>query len=553
MTLQAARARIELLRRQAGGAGDPLLTWTAVRRVNLRTGVEFDLVRHPYLVGLYTCAAQEMVVCKASQVGASEFLVSYALHAADVRGATVLYLFPTDRDISEFSAGRLGPAIEASPYLTQITGKASSGARGVDRVKLKRVRDRFVYLRGAQVKPDGSAPQLKSIDADVLIFDEVDEMDRRAPAIARHRLDHSEIAEVRWVSTPTWAGMGIHAQWLASDKRLWFVRCDACGQRQDLTIQDVVVEWDNLERPVRWHGDEFKAFPVCRKCGAPLDRLGPGEWVAEFPERPVAGFHLTKLFAPTVDLLTVVHHLQTVDETARKEAYNQDLGLPYTPRGGRFTAAELDAARRDYAHGGQWDAAQVGFIGATVAGVDVGAVLHVVVRRQAGAEWRQVWAGSCAWDELGATLTRYGVRAVVMDALPETEQARKFQAAWRGSVWLAYYVPQARGLKKADAVEVKRADGVVNLDRTRTLDAVFAGLRDGTLTLPAHARDIPDYYAHLTALARRVEQKADEAVAVYAGDGADHLAHAENYCRVAAGLLPASLGKQDGLKKERQW
>lgn len=546
MTLFAAQARLEALRRQAGR--DALAAWTAVRRANLRPGVPFDLVRHHYLVGLYTCAAREMVVYKASQVGASEYLISYALHAADARGATVLYLFPTDRDISEFSAGRLGPALEASAYLAQITGRGA-GERGVDRVKLKRIRDRFFYLRGAQVKPDGSAPQLKSIDADVLIFDEVDEMDRRAPAIARHRLGHSALAEVRWASTPTWAGMGIHEKWQESDQREWFVRCPACGARQALAIQDVVVEWDNLGRPTRWHGQaEWGAWAACRACGGQLDRLGPGEWVAAAPGRDVAGFHLTKLFSPTCALLDVVKRLQTVDETARKEAYNQDLGLPYTPRGGRLTAAELDAARRDYAHGAVGAAS-----GAAWAGVDVGAVLHVVVRRQVGAEARQVWAGSVAWDELGATLTRWGARVVVMDALPETEQARQFQAAWPGSVYLAYYVGQSQGLKKTDAVQVNRAEGVVNLDRTRTLDGVYAGLRDGTLTLPAHARDIPDYYAHLTALARRVEERRDTAVAVYAGDGPDHLAHAENYCRVAGGLLPAGLAAQQGLRTSSTW
>ncbi|MEJ2119013.1 MAG: translation initiation factor IF-2 associated domain-containing protein, partial [Alphaproteobacteria bacterium] len=41
------------------------------------------------------------------------------------------------------------------------------------------------------------------------------EMDARAPAIAVKRLGHSLIKEIRWISTPTYPGIGIHADRLA--------------------------------------------------------------------------------------------------------------------------------------------------------------------------------------------------------------------------------------------------------------------------------------------------------------------------------------------------
>lgn len=538
---QAFLLKNERLRRKTGAAF-PLASWTATRRAKLKPGVKFDLVRHAYLAALYNCTAREMVVYKASQVGASEYLISYALHAADVRRATVIYLFPTDSDISDFSTARFGPAIEASPYLEKKTGRRP-GVRGADRVKLKRVGDQFIYLRGAYVNKNGQAPQLKSVDADILIMDEIDEMDKRARPIARHRLDHSEIAEVRYVSTPTWAGVGIHELFLESDQREWFVRCDGCGHRQDMTIADVVTEWDQLDRPVAWHGQaEERAFVACRRCGAEVDRLGAGEWVAAKPGRAMVGFHLTKFLSPTIRLVDVVSHLDTVDETAKKEAVNQDLGLPYTPRGGKLTAAELDAARREYGHG---------VVGGAVAGVDVGSVLHVVIRAARGG--RQLWAGMSTWDELGSLLRQYKVRTLVIDALPETKSARDFQASFRGSCFLAYYVVQKIGLKKQAPIMLNRADGVVDLDRTRTLDTMFAGLRDGSLTLPAHARSIQDYYAHLQAPVRRLVDTARGHVISYVEDAPDHLAHAENYCHVAAALVAPSLPGQDANKKEPVW
>jgi len=493
------------------------------------------LSSHRYLVDIYNESAQRMVLLKAGQVGASEYLISYAMHACDERQATALYVFPTDRHVSDFSSARIGPAIEASPYLDGIVIEGGKGdKRGADRITLKRVRDRFIYLRGAKVDPEGQAPQLKAVDADVLILDEWDEMDPRAPVIARKRLGHSRIAEERAASTPTYPGRGIHAEWLDSDQREWHVRCRGCRAWQPLSIKQVVTEWDDLERPVAWHGQgEGRAWIACGKCGRELDRLGPGAWVAGWPGREMIGYHLTKLFSAPVELLDLVQALDTTDETKRREAYNQDLGEPYTPRGGQLTMEALDGCRRDYAHG------PVGKE-KTVMGVDVGKVLHGAIRGPAHPETGerpQRWAGEIeTFDSVGRLMRQYRVETLVIDALPETTKARELQAAWpRERVWLAYYVSQKIGTKREDPVQWDDDNGVVNLDRTRTIDATFGRILAGENTLPAYARDVRDYYAHLTALVRVLEDgPGGQKVARYVESGPDHLAHAENYCTVAS-------------------
>jgi hypothetical protein len=515
-----------------------LIEWMRRNRRMLVPDRALDLEHHPYLLDIYNCTAQQMVICKASQVGASEYLISHALHAADQRSATVLYVFPTDAHVSDFSSARIGPAIEASPYLASIVieggGSQAEGKRGADRVTLKRVRDRFIYLRGARVDPDGTAAQLKSIDADVLYLDELDEMDPRAPAIARKRLGHSRIAEERTVSTPTYTGRGIHAEYQASDQREWHVKCQHCGEWQPLTINQVVMQWDQLGRPVAWHGQsEGCAFVACRKCATEFDRTAPGQWIATWPGRSVAGFHLTKLCSSIVNLIDIVRALNTTDETARKECFNQDLGEPYTPRGGQITDTALDECRREYAHGpvaGE----------KTVMGVDVGRVLHCVIRgpddKETG-ERPQRWAGEAdSFDEVGRLMKRFGVKRLVIDALPETTKARELQAAWpAGVVWLAYYTTQKVGSKRAEPMQWDNANGVVNLDRTRTLDALFGEVLDKKLTLPANAREVRDYYAHLKSMVRAIEDgTGGQRMAQYIETGPDHLAHAENYCMVAA-------------------
>lgn len=555
---EQARALLELRRRhgpnwQAAAQRSPLnlLDWTLRYRQNLKPALPLDFGRHAFLVDLYKSEAQRVVVYKASQMGASEYAVSYALHAADQRRATVLYLFPTEGHVSDFSMARIGPAIEASEYLSSLVvdARGGDGKRGADRVTLKRVRDRFLYLRGAQVSPEGMAPQLKSVDADVLVLDEVDEMDARAPSIAVKRLGHSVMADERWISTPTYPGRGVHAKWLESDQREWCVRCGRCGEWQPLTIGHVIVEWDQLGRPRGWHGQgEGRAWAACRRCGGELDRLGRGEWVAAYPERKLVGFHLTKLYSPLIELLDLVKALDTTDETKRREAFNQDLGEPYTPRGGQLTDEALDECRRDYGSGPMAGSRPV-------AGVDVGRALHVVIRTsdpQQPTESRQLFAGETTWDELGRLLKQHRVRTTVIDAMPETTKAREFQAEQpKGSVWLAYYVNQAAGTKRQAPAAWDEKEGVVNLDRTRTLDAMFGRFYERTATLPANAREIRDYYAHLKASVRVIEERpGGQQVAQYVESGPDHFAHAENYCHVAenAPRRPAGIVVQAAAK-----
>lgn len=516
-----------------------LLTWSILRRPWIRPGTRFDLPRHPYLAAIYLETARSLTINKAGQMGVSEYGISYVTHACDVRQATSLYIFPTDKNVSDFSSARFGPAIEASDYLSRIVveGGQAGGKRGADRITLKRVRDRFLYFRGAKVSPEGNAPQLKSIDADVIVLDELDEMDSRALDIARKRLGHSQIAEERLISTPTYHGLGIHAEWLETDQRLWHVQCAACREWQPLTLANVVIEFDQLDRPVAWHGGPDDAWCACRKCGQRLNRLGAGRWVATYPDRDRVGYHLSRLFSHYANLRDILKNLQTTDETKRKETYNQDLGEPYTPKGSKITDTVLDECRREYGH-----APVAGRV--LVMGVDVGKVLHGVIRTMPDAEGGtiQCWAGEIdTWAELGRIMRQFGVAYLVIDALPETTKAREFQAGWRkGVVWLAYYTSQG-ATKWTDSSAWDVASGVVNLDRTRTLDEMFSGFYDGLSTLPGDIRRIKDYYSHLKAPIRSLESGAGgQLVARYVEETADHFAHAENYCRVAMSAAQAN-------------
>ena len=518
-----------------------MLSWAILRRPELRPGVAFDLKTHQYLIGLYECTAQRVVTRKAGQVGVSEWLVSYAIHAADVRKLDIMYVMPTDDVVSDFSRTRFGMAIESSKYLQSIVVEArgAEGQRGADKVSLKRIRNHWLYFRGGGVRSDGNAPQLRSVPAGGVVFDEYDEIDPRAPELARKRLGHSDVAEERMVSTPTYIGIGIDAEWDLTSQQYWHLQCVGCRRWQDVTIDDMVIEWDDLDRPIAWHGMENNtAWLVCRHCGKPLDRLAPGRWVATYPDRETVGFQLSKLIAPRSNLAQIVTNLQTTNEAKRKEAFNQDLGLPYAPRGGGLTAQVLDAARRDYG--------MVQQATGSIMGVDVGRMLHVVIRAakdQVTGERRLLFAGTFSdFGELRHLIRRYHVRTCVIDALPETRKARELQNDLRpGLVWLAYY-DGGDGAKRDDLAAWNDERRDLTADRTRSLDETVTRFTEGGNTLPAGIRQVPDYYPQMTAITRVTEQRRDgNPVARWVQSGPDHYAHAENYCTLAS-LRPVPMG-----------
>lgn len=514
----------------------PLLRWTMTNRSFLAPSRPFDLETHRFLAAIYQDTHPHIVLCKASQMGLSEYSVSYALWTADQRDGTVLYIFPTNDHVSDFSTARLGPAIEVSPYLKEIiegdqtaTSKRTSRSR-TNRVTLRRVRNRFLYFRGARVKPDGQAPQLKSIDADVVILDEWDEMDPRAPVIAQKRLGHSSIGEIRSISTPTYPNFGIHSEFLKSDQHHFFFKCQTCNHWMTPTINNIVTEWDALHMPFSWHGGPHSAHVACPKCSSEISRFEPqAEWVAKYPSRSTRGYHIPKLISPRINALGIVRSLQTVKEVEMKEAYNQDLGLPYEPHGSKLTLSNIRNCSDKYLHGEVLGEQ-------TFMGIDVGRILHVVIRAKLpNGTTIQRFAGEVRWDDLIPLYHRFDVRSCVIDALPETTRARQFQADLpRGTVWIAYYSHQKIGSKREKPEIWNWRDLVVSLDRTRTLDNTFGAFHRSIALLPANILEIPRYSEHLTSVVRQSGQNAiGEAVTSYVSSGDDHFAHAENYCFIS--------------------
>ena len=156
-----------------------------------------------------------VVVQKSAQTGLTELFVGLAFWAAATtlgdRG-NVLFLMPQQNQMDDFAQARFDRAIEESPDLQRLlqplTGKAA------DRLRLKRVGDGHIFLRGAD-----NAHQVASVDADLVLLDEYDQMPDGTLERAETRLASSAQGRLRIASTPRFPEAGINGLFLQSDQR----------------------------------------------------------------------------------------------------------------------------------------------------------------------------------------------------------------------------------------------------------------------------------------------------------------------------------------------
>ena len=74
--------------------------------------------------------------------------------------------------------------------------------------------------------------------------------------------------------------------------------------------------------------------------------MGTGEWVAEYPDRDVRGYHATRLIAPLASIERIVKASKLRASYEKQVFFNKDLGLPYAPEEGRLSKEALPQSVR---------------------------------------------------------------------------------------------------------------------------------------------------------------------------------------------------------------
>lgn len=490
-----------------------LLEWTHKNR--LINGHEVTLP--PSQLAIYEDLSPDVVIMKGTQVFVSEFLVNLSLWSIDSKYAdrgNVLYMMPTQLLMDDFSQSRMDKAIEESPYLNRRF-KASMSRNQANRSRLKRLGGSSLHMRGSD-----SLKQAISVDADIVIDDEVDWFSEETIEWTRERLGSSKQPLFRAVSKPTYPGQGIDLMYGESDKRQWHIKCSFCNRWQPIDWdKNIVFQYDNTVQSVT----DVKVLCSNEKCRRPIDRLADGEWVAAYPGKRVHGYHLSRLLSPLANLVDMAEDSLRVSDIPKLQRFNNSgLGLAYAPKGGRIDVKELQYDSDLTLH-----TADQG-----IGGVDVGLKLHAAVVEKDNNRWevRQLEEFD-TFEELDHWFSRNNIKTCIIDARGDPRATTEWAEKYIGCVYRWTHVENTNDVRYAeDTNEVK-------LNRTSLLDNMYAACREGRLVFPTGIRSIPSFLPHLRALVRELikDPRLNKLIPRYVGTAPDHYAFALSYAILAAG------------------
>jgi hypothetical protein len=486
-------------------ADKPFYEW--VKEITL-DGRPFTYTRHEYLIEPYKDSHPHQVEEKAAQMGLTSkamLRVAYGARYGGYRG--ILYLFPNKTDVTDFSKGRIDPLIDENP---DTIGK---WLRDTDSANIKRIWDAFLYLRGMK-----SRIGLKSIPVDLIVFDELDESSPNAVDMAVERMSHSEFKEVMKLSNPTLPDYGIDKAFQETDQRYWLLKCKKCGEYTCLedTFPDCLITVKN------------RVIRACQKCKSELNP-SVGHWVAKKPGvKERRGYHYSQLFSHFVDPGDILHQFRTTNNLT--DFYNLKIGNAYVEAENRLSVQEVLAL-----------CSNEGIVsedkGPCYMGVDQGKDLHVVIGKKHPEKAGQI-IHLCVyrdWKELDRLIKNFNVQRCVVDALPETRNARAFAKRHNGKIFLCYYQDHQKGHYSWHEKEL-----IVSCNRTESLDASHREIMEQAVILPKECEIIQEFAQHLHNVAKKLEEDEETGSKryVYVKLGTDHFRHAFNYEAMARQNAP---------------
>jgi hypothetical protein len=311
------------------------------------------------------------------------------------------------------------------------------------------------------------------------------------------------------LSNPTLPDYSITAAFKETDQRYWLLKCEKCGEYTCLEdrFPDCLITVKG------------QVIRACQKCHSDLNP-SIGQWVAKKPSvTDKRGYHYSQLFSHFVDPTDILHQFRTTNNLA--DFYNLKIGVAYVEAENRLSVQEVlnlcgneGIASEDF--------------GPCSMGVDQGRDLHVVIGKKHSHKADQIIHLGIYndWEELDRLMRNFSVTRCVVDALPETRNARAFAQRHKGKIFLNYYNEHQKGSYAWNEKEL-----IVSCNRTESLDASHKEIMDQSIILPKECEITKEFAQHLHNVAKKLEEDEETGSKryIYVKLGADHLRHAFNY------------------------
>jgi len=498
----------------------------SVNNIYLPKGAKWDFSDRAWQIDIFDDMSPTTAVIKPTQIGLTMISVCRYFHFALRHSARLMYTLPRQDDVSDLVNSRVDEMIATSPVL-------ASSLQSIDNVRMKKIGDSFMHFMEASVPP-------RMLDVDYLVNDEVDLSDQGHLEQYISRLDASKYGEHHRLSTPTIDNFGIHALYQQSDKKVWMIKCPACGIEFEM-------DWDQNIRD-----KDGRAWYACAKCDKVLSKetIQGGNWVQTGPSgASVSGYSISQMMTTYIppEKLLVQSKIMT-----RKNFYNLRLGKPFTSSVGNISRAVVydNCFQSKHPHEGS------GF--GYYLGCDQGNVLHVAIGKLEEGVMKIVHLEEIGFDDgfgrLGELMRKYRIRRGVIDALPNKHSAMSLIKNHKGKLYAATFVDGGEIYKMKEneqRVLIHKPDGYDNLQEMISSGMIqFYGSRSIVDDTTREA------VLHLGNMRRdEVERKSSFGGAVtriaWVNTGPDHFADAILYLTIAAdsrggsGFSVVQIGKRD--------
>lgn len=466
-------------------------------------------------------------------------MVARAIHRLLARKGNILYAFPALTQLRQLVGARVRPAIESNQYLYQLV----SGALNLEQIQIGK---NTLYFRGVQ-----NRRQMITVDVSELFIDELDTAVLEATKnnfgnvlyTLEKRLGAASRPRKFYFSTPSFSGMGIHAEYAGddtnpgSDQREWVVKCRSCSKEQTLDWDDNVRDLNEDKRALSSYVPD--AHRVCSACKSKFssDDVVSGRYVALKPQLSELchGYHISKLMNATPNINQMV--LDSMNPMKEQEFRCSDLGIPFEPKGSKLTDDVLELARNSSKHVLAMSSSDPVYMGA-----DIGRVIHVTLGiPTSDNKIKVIWAGEVpGWNDLDALMRRFNVRYGIIDAQPGGLEQKEFCLAHPGRVQAAYYPAYMETTKD---VFKDRDEVIIHVNRTLVMSMVIQAFFNNQVQLPVDIRQVKDYYKMMKAPVKATQDDGKGNMRTYFPPVkmADHYFHSFVYLMSAIEKRPKDL------------
>ena len=306
----------------------------------------------------------QVAIMKSTQVGYSDAVLNNIVgYYVDADPRPIMLVQPTIENAKDYGKKRITPMIQSCAVLRKKI-KDPTSRRAGNTLALKEFPGGFLKLTGAN-----SGAGLRSDPVPVVLFDEVDgypldvEGEGSPIEIGSRRTDSYADHKIVMGSTPAKPkGVSrIELEFERSDKRRFHVPCPFCQFKQVLWWRDPTTKEHRLYFEIDADGQvkpDSVAF-VCAHCREKIPErykqqmLNAGDWIAEFPDRSIVGFHINALYSPWREnwaaLAQEWHEANKENNPEKLKAFiNLRLGETWEERGDSVEALTLKTRLEPY-------------------------------------------------------------------------------------------------------------------------------------------------------------------------------------------------------------